>query len=215
MGRDQLTKDDTKVYAAVLEKPSDDLYTNASQWYESVSLKLAASFPRKAVRVRIGGQAAPAEAVPIKEEAKNSTPNVVTYTSLIDGFCRNRYSVGAEKIFREMKMKGAMPNIVTYTVLIGAALQLSDEISKKGFPPDSVTFTALLSVICLVGKSKEWKSIVYCNLDELELNIAIKYSKLFELYLNNGVSAGASMILHSCLKTENLMIGKQMVSEYE
>ncbi|CAI9778284.1 unnamed protein product [Fraxinus pennsylvanica] len=66
---DQLTKDDIKVYAAVLEKPSD-LYTNASQWYERVSLKLAASFPGKAVGVRIGGQAAPAEAAPVKEEAK-------------------------------------------------------------------------------------------------------------------------------------------------
>ncbi|CAA2990730.1 elongation factor 1-beta-like, partial [Olea europaea subsp. europaea] len=67
---DQLTKDDIKVYAALLEKPSGNLYTNASQWYESVSLKLAASFPGKAVGVRIGGKAAPAEAVAIKEVAK-------------------------------------------------------------------------------------------------------------------------------------------------
>ncbi|CAA2982605.1 elongation factor 1-beta 2-like [Olea europaea subsp. europaea] len=64
---DQLTKDDIKVYAAVLEKPSGDLYPNASQWYESVSSKLAASFPGKAVGVRIGGQAAPAETAPVKE----------------------------------------------------------------------------------------------------------------------------------------------------
>ncbi|KAK6138269.1 hypothetical protein DH2020_027960 [Rehmannia glutinosa] len=34
---DQLTKDDIKVYAAVLEKPSADLYPNASKWYETVS----------------------------------------------------------------------------------------------------------------------------------------------------------------------------------
>ncbi|KAL2507076.1 Elongation factor 1-beta 1 [Forsythia ovata] len=68
---DQLTKDDIKVYAAVLEKPSGELYPNTSQWYESVSSKLAASFPGKAVGVRIGGQAAPAEAAPVKE-AKES-----------------------------------------------------------------------------------------------------------------------------------------------
>ncbi|XP_022880023.1 elongation factor 1-beta-like [Olea europaea var. sylvestris] len=70
---DQLTKDDIKVYAAVLEKPSGDLYPNASQWYESVKSKLAASFPGKAVGVRIGGQAASAEAeaAPVKE-AKES-----------------------------------------------------------------------------------------------------------------------------------------------
>ncbi|KAH6774850.1 elongation factor 1-beta 1 [Perilla frutescens var. hirtella] len=57
----QLTKDDVKVYAAV-EKPSADLYPNASKWYESVSAKLASSFPGKAVGVRIGGQAAVAAA---------------------------------------------------------------------------------------------------------------------------------------------------------
>ncbi|KAH6791673.1 elongation factor 1-beta 1 [Perilla frutescens var. hirtella] len=57
----QLTKDDVKVYASV-EKPSADLYPNASKWYESVSAKLASSFPGKAVGVRIGGQAAVAAA---------------------------------------------------------------------------------------------------------------------------------------------------------
>ncbi|CAI9764749.1 unnamed protein product [Fraxinus pennsylvanica] len=59
ISEDQLTKDDIKVYAAVLEKPSD-LYTNASHWSESISSKVAASFPGKAAGVRIGGHAAPA-----------------------------------------------------------------------------------------------------------------------------------------------------------
>ncbi|XP_031121356.1 elongation factor 1-beta [Ipomoea triloba] len=63
---DQLTKDDVKVYAAVLEQPSADLFPNASKWYHVVSTKLAASFPGKAVGVRIGCQDAPAEAAPAK-----------------------------------------------------------------------------------------------------------------------------------------------------
>ncbi|XP_011090209.1 elongation factor 1-beta-like isoform X2 [Sesamum indicum] len=57
-----LTKDDVKVYAAVLEKPKANLYPNASKWYEAVSAKLAPSFPGKALGVRIGGQAAEAAA---------------------------------------------------------------------------------------------------------------------------------------------------------
>ncbi|KAG8371049.1 hypothetical protein BUALT_Bualt13G0046500 [Buddleja alternifolia] len=64
-----VTKDDVKVYAAVLEKPSGDLYPSASKWYECVSAKLASSFPGKAVGVRIGGQVAPAEAAPAKDAA--------------------------------------------------------------------------------------------------------------------------------------------------
>ena len=66
---DEITKDDVKVYAAVLESPNGDLYTNASNWYNSVSSALSSSFPGKAVGVRIGSQVGSAEAVPAKEEA--------------------------------------------------------------------------------------------------------------------------------------------------
>lgn len=69
---DKLTKDDVKVYAAVLEKPSGDLFPNASQWYDSVSSQLAASFPGKAIGVRIARHSAPAEATPAKEAEKES-----------------------------------------------------------------------------------------------------------------------------------------------
>ncbi|KAG8495199.1 hypothetical protein CXB51_012816 [Gossypium anomalum] len=56
----KLTKDDIKVYAAVLKNPGDS-FPNVSQWYNSVSSQLAASFPCKAVGVGFGGKAAPAE----------------------------------------------------------------------------------------------------------------------------------------------------------
>ncbi|KAJ8552109.1 hypothetical protein K7X08_028552 [Anisodus acutangulus] len=68
---DHLTKDDIKVYGAVLEQPSSDIYPNASKWYQTVSAKLASSFPGKAVGVKVGG-AAPAEVAPVKEAAKPS-----------------------------------------------------------------------------------------------------------------------------------------------
>ncbi|KAL6976565.1 hypothetical protein U1Q18_025355 [Sarracenia purpurea var. burkii] len=70
---DQLTKDDVKVYAAVLEEPSGDLFPNASQWYQSVSSKLSASFPGKAVGVKVAGNAVPVEAAP-SEEVKEEAP---------------------------------------------------------------------------------------------------------------------------------------------
>ncbi|XVF19460.1 hypothetical protein REPUB_Repub11eG0112700 [Reevesia pubescens] len=57
---DKLTKDDIKVYAAVLKNPGDS-FPNVSQWYNFVSSHLAISFPGKAVGVGLGGKAAPAE----------------------------------------------------------------------------------------------------------------------------------------------------------
>ncbi|KAH1067127.1 hypothetical protein J1N35_032114 [Gossypium stocksii] len=56
----KLTKDDIKVFAAVLKNPGDS-FPNVSQWYNSVSSQLAASFPGNAVGVGFGGKAAPAE----------------------------------------------------------------------------------------------------------------------------------------------------------
>ncbi|KAG2670933.1 hypothetical protein I3760_14G109600 [Carya illinoinensis] len=63
---DGLTRDDIKVYAAVLEKPGNS-FPNASKWYDAVSAQLAASFPGKAVGVRVSGKASPVEAAPTEE----------------------------------------------------------------------------------------------------------------------------------------------------
>ncbi|KAK7401033.1 hypothetical protein VNO78_12344 [Psophocarpus tetragonolobus] len=66
---DQLTKDDIKVYAAVLEKPGD-AFPNVAKWYEVVSSHLAKSFPGNAQGVRFCGKApASAEAAPAKPAA--------------------------------------------------------------------------------------------------------------------------------------------------
>ncbi|XP_039056323.1 elongation factor 1-beta 1-like isoform X2 [Hibiscus syriacus] len=58
---DKLTKDDIKVYAAVL-KNSGDSFPSVSQWYNCVSSHLATSFPGKAVGVSLGGKTDPAKA---------------------------------------------------------------------------------------------------------------------------------------------------------
>ncbi|GJW21689.1 elongation factor 1-beta 2-like protein [Tanacetum coccineum] len=65
----EITKDDVKVYAAVLDKPNSDLYPCASKWFLSVAAKLATSFPGKAVGVSISAQASSTEADPVKEVA--------------------------------------------------------------------------------------------------------------------------------------------------
>ncbi|KAK9154564.1 hypothetical protein Sjap_002044 [Stephania japonica] len=66
---DKLTRDDIKVYAAVLANPGES-FPNVSQWYESVSSQLSARFPGKAVGVRVGGQAAASEAARIHLQEK-------------------------------------------------------------------------------------------------------------------------------------------------
>ncbi|KAM3395146.1 hypothetical protein P3S68_004151 [Capsicum galapagoense] len=72
---DQLTKDDNKVYREILEKPSSDIYPNASKSYQAISAKLVSSFPRKVVGVRFGSQTTPDIVAPSKEAAKPSDDN--------------------------------------------------------------------------------------------------------------------------------------------
>lgn len=223
---------------------------------------------------------------------QNCRPNVVTYTSLIDGFCRRGDSVGAEKLFEKMKHCGLMPNVVTYSILIGGfckegklpkaassfeqmlmskcnpneatfhylvngfsnnasnmvcsreglhqhkqstfldffcrmisdglipriaayssilvclclsgmldtALQLSEKMVTRGCLSKSITFAALLHGICLEGRSKEWKDLISCNLNEAELSAALKYSLILELYIPHGASSEASSMLHVIVK---------------
>ncbi|CAI0548622.1 unnamed protein product [Linum tenue] len=57
---DKFTKDDVRVYAAVHGVPGDS-FPNVCKWYNSVSSKLASSFPGKAAGVGVGGAAASAK----------------------------------------------------------------------------------------------------------------------------------------------------------
>ncbi|TYH93555.1 hypothetical protein ES332_A13G262900v1 [Gossypium tomentosum] len=65
---DKLTKDDIKVYAAVLKNPGGS-FPSVSQWYNCVSSHLASSFPGKAVGVSLGGKADPAQSAEAKSPA--------------------------------------------------------------------------------------------------------------------------------------------------
>ncbi|CAL5071307.1 unnamed protein product [Urochloa decumbens] len=66
---DAISKDDVKVFAAVLSKPGAE-FPNAARWYETVSAALASRFPGKAVGVNLPG-AGSAPAAPVAEAAKD------------------------------------------------------------------------------------------------------------------------------------------------
>ncbi|XP_077210622.1 elongation factor 1-beta 1-like [Tasmannia lanceolata] len=68
---DEITRDDVKVFAAVLGKPGGK-FPNVGRWYECVSSHLAARFPGEAVGVRIAGQAVPPVAAPVEEASKDA-----------------------------------------------------------------------------------------------------------------------------------------------
>ncbi|KAM0948749.1 putative translation elongation factor EF1B/ribosomal protein S6 [Dioscorea sansibarensis] len=68
---EEISRDDIKVFAAVLKNPGAG-FPNVARWYVSVSSALAARFPGKAVGVKIAGQAASSTPEPPVEAAKEA-----------------------------------------------------------------------------------------------------------------------------------------------
>jgi pentatricopeptide repeat protein len=54
-------------------------------------------------------------------------PNVVTYTTMMSGFCRKGLKEEADALFREMKEEGPLPDSGTYNTLIRAHLRDGDK----------------------------------------------------------------------------------------
>ena len=50
---------------------------------------------------------------------RGCSPNVVSYNTLINGFCKEKRIDEAMNLFHEMSNKGVTPNVVTFSTLIG------------------------------------------------------------------------------------------------
>nr|GMC86183.1 pentatricopeptide repeat-containing protein At1g52620 [Ipomoea batatas] len=147
-------------------------------------------------------------------------PNDFTFNYLVNGFSNYTQSVVLKEgnntqnckksmfldAFKRMISDGWLPQTAAYNSIIiclslhgmlTAALQLQGNMASKGLCMDSVSFAALLHGICLDGKSKEWKSIIPCNLNEPELCTALNYSQIFDQYLAHGMNFEASVILQN------------------
>lgn len=84
--------------------------------------------------------------------------------------------------------------------MVDTAQLLQTRMLTKGFLIDCVGFTALLHGLCQKGKSREWRSIISCDLNEIELQTALKYSLTLDKYLHQGRLSEASVILQTLIE---------------
>ncbi|KAK3029973.1 hypothetical protein RJ639_038778 [Escallonia herrerae] len=89
-------------------------------------------------------------------------PDIVTFKSLINGYCKKGRMREALRFFKEIK--GAIPNHVTFTILIDGycrvneldePLQLREEMERKGLFPGVVTYNSILRKFCEEGRLKD------------------------------------------------------------
>ncbi|KAF2298544.1 hypothetical protein GH714_024060 [Hevea brasiliensis] len=95
------------------------------------------------------------------QSRKDCSPDVVTYTSIISGFCKLGKMGEASVLFEEMIRSGINPNVVTFNVLIDgfgkngdmvAAEAMHEKMVSFGCVPDVVTFTSLIDGYCRTGQ---------------------------------------------------------------
>lgn len=91
---------------------------------------------------------------------KGLAPDVVSYSTIISGFCRNGEVEKAFQMKLAMVEKGVLPDAVTFSTLIhGLCLQrrlieacdLYQEMLNVGLRPDEFTYTTLINAYCVEG----------------------------------------------------------------
>ena len=92
------------------------------------------------------------------------SPDIITYSALINGFCDLGQTEDAQRLVYEMKEHGCTLNVITYTILLNGAckaripkkaLEILDKMLEKQCAPTIVTYTALIQSFYEVGRIKE------------------------------------------------------------
>ncbi|KAI3954198.1 hypothetical protein MKW98_018022 [Papaver atlanticum] len=113
------------------------------------------------------------------------SPDVITYSVLIDGLCKDNRMEEANQMLDEMCVRGLVPNDVTYTTLIGGHCK-QHNIESSGRVPGVATFNVVMNGFCKQGQMK----IARMLLDDMHnLGVVpddITYNILLEGHCNNG-----------------------------
>jgi pentatricopeptide repeat protein len=89
------------------------------------------------------------------------TPDVVTYNSLVDVYCKGREIEKAYKVFDEMREQDLSPDVITYTCIIGGlgligqpdkARDVLKEMKEYGVYPDVPAYNAAIRNFCIAKR---------------------------------------------------------------
>lgn len=102
------------------------------------------------------------------------TPNLRTYTVLLNGWCRVKNLMEAGRIWNEMLDEGFKPDIVTHNIMLEGllrskkrsdAIKFFEVMKAKGPSPDVRSYTILIRDLCKQTKMKEAVGYFYEMVD--------------------------------------------------
>ncbi|KAK4358504.1 hypothetical protein RND71_020733 [Anisodus tanguticus] len=102
-------------------------------------------------------------------------PNVVSFTCLVDVYCKGREMEKAFRVVEEMREKDITPDVITYTSLIGRlglvgqpdkAREILKEMKEYGCYPDVAAYNAAIRNFCIAKRIGD----AYSLMDEMVRN---------------------------------------------
>mmetsp|Transcript_89631 Transcript_89631/g.159154 ORF Transcript_89631/g.159154 Transcript_89631/m.159154 type:complete len:1023 (-) Transcript_89631:143-3211(-) len=100
----------------------------------------------------------------VKEMRQLNMVDIITYNTLLKGFCSKGDFSGAKKVLQEIQDAGMKPNDVSYNSLINTAVSsgkfdqawdIVSEMEKKGIDPDRYTISIMLKSLKKVRSPKD------------------------------------------------------------
>ncbi|VFR01942.1 unnamed protein product [Cuscuta campestris] len=144
-------------------------------------------------------------------------PDVVIYTSLVQGWCRAGNIEKAQEVFNDMKLARIKPNVYTYNIVIDALCRCGQitrahdvfaDMIDAGVNPNVVTFNNLMRVHVKAGRTEKVLQVynqmkkLGCSGDTITYNFIIQShckdenldeaTKVLNLMVNKGVAPNAS-----------------------
>lgn len=104
---------------------------------------------------------------------ENIFPDLFTYTTLIDGLCKEGNISRARSLLRQILQDGMLPDVAAYTALISGLFRegeldegkyLLDKMLEQGLVPNIATIDSLIRGFCRKGFCKKDGMLEMCHL---------------------------------------------------
>ncbi|CAA7046711.1 unnamed protein product [Microthlaspi erraticum] len=110
-------------------------------------------------------------------EAEKLEPDVVIYSTVIDGLCKYKHPDDALDLFNEMEKKGIRP------MLLPTIPDKLPFLVVKGVKPDVVTYNTMISGFCRKGLKEEASALFRKMKEDGPLPNSGTYNTLIRAYL--------------------------------
>ncbi|XP_078170558.1 pentatricopeptide repeat-containing protein At3g61360-like isoform X2 [Carex rostrata] len=135
-------------------------------------------------------------------------PNVISYSTVIDGLCKEGAISNAFGLFERMLSEGIVPNVITYNSLINglckegdtemAEEQLSNMVSQ-GLKPNVVTYNTLVDGLCKKGLLDKAVEMLQSMVSSGHDPNVVTYNTIIDAQCKVGEIENAEELLHEMI----------------